>query len=357
VSRLIDYLIVGQGLAGSLLSCLFELYGCDVVIIDNAHRTAASVSAAGIMNPITGGRLNRPHLVDTLLAAAFRVYPQIEALLGTEIFQRRTVLRLLQSELEQRQWETRLASGEYAKYIAPSVPPASNRITTAFGGFEVIQAGHLDVPHFVKAVRNKFLAKHRLVETELNYSDIRPLDSNAEWRDYKARGIIFCEGYQMFKNPYFNQIELNPAKGEILTLDAPGFSEERILQHGKWLFRTQSGLVKAGTTYSWAQLDETPTVTALDQIEEGVRKFIKAKFAVVDHTAGVRPIIRVDNRPIIGRHPHHRSLAILNGLGSKGVLQAPFAAEQLIAQLERDKPVHPDFDVCRNSLWQRPTNV
>jgi glycine oxidase len=353
VSRVIDYLIVGQGLAGSVLSGLCELNGLDVVVVDNGHRTAASASAAGIMNPITGKRLNRPHLVDRLLIAAFAVYPRLEALLGTAVFHRRTVLRLLQSEIEQRQWETRLASGEYAKYISPSAAPAPELIKAPFGGFEVTQAGHLDVPHFIQAIRNRLLAKNRLLETQFNYAEIRPLDSGAEWREYTVRGIIFCEGYQMFRNPYFSSIELNPAKGEILTLDAPDFRETRIVQHGKWIFRTPSGLVKAGTTYSWDPLDETSTAAAREQIEAGLRKFTQTKFRVVDQTAGVRPIIRADNRPIIGRHPIYRSLAILNGLGSKGVLQAPFAAEQLIAHLEQNEPVHPDFDVCRSLLWPR----
>ena len=65
--RNVDYMIVGQGLAGSLVACLLEMQRKRVLVIDNAHRTAASMAAAGIMNPITGKRLNRPFLVDQLL--------------------------------------------------------------------------------------------------------------------------------------------------------------------------------------------------------------------------------------------------------------------------------------------------
>jgi len=52
--REVDYLIVGQGLAGALLACLLQMNRKRVLVIDNGHRTAASLSAAGIMNPITG---------------------------------------------------------------------------------------------------------------------------------------------------------------------------------------------------------------------------------------------------------------------------------------------------------------
>jgi glycine/D-amino acid oxidase-like deaminating enzyme len=72
---------------------------------------------------------------------------------------------------------------------------------------------------------------------------------------------------------------------------------------------------------------------------------------VIRQSAGVRPVIKIDNRPIVGVHPDQPRLAVLNGLGSKGALQAPFAANQLIAYLEKGTPVHPEFDVCRKSLW------
>src|SRR5580704_8111533 len=110
--REVDYLVVGQGLAGSLLACLLQMERKDVLVIDNAHRTAASLSAAGIMNPITGKRLNRPFLIDRLLENAFAVYPSVERHLEISFFRRRKVLRLLRSADEQSQWKERLASAD-----------------------------------------------------------------------------------------------------------------------------------------------------------------------------------------------------------------------------------------------------
>jgi 2-polyprenyl-6-methoxyphenol hydroxylase-like FAD-dependent oxidoreductase len=79
----VDYLIVGQGLAGSMVACLLEMQGRNVLVIDNAHQTSASLAAVGIMNPITGKRLNRSHLVDQLLQSAFDTYPR-----GRTVFRR-----------------------------------------------------------------------------------------------------------------------------------------------------------------------------------------------------------------------------------------------------------------------------
>ena len=205
-----------------------------VLLIDNGHRTAASMSAAGIINPITGKRLNRPYLIDQLLEHAFAIYPRLERFLGASFFRRR--------------------------------------------------------------------------------------------------------------------------KGELLTLRTPGFADDRIIQRGKWLYRASADELKAGTTYSWDRLDETPTNAGRKEIEDSLGQFANIDYEVVDHTAGVRPVIRVDNRPVIGTHPDNNRIAIFNGLGSKGALQAPFAAVQLIGYLEGSQTIHREFDVCRKSLWQRPSS-
>jgi glycine/D-amino acid oxidase-like deaminating enzyme len=343
--RNVDYMIVGQGLAGSLVACLLEMQRKRVLVIDNAHRTAASMAAAGIMNPITGKRLNRPFLVDQLLRVAFDIYPRIEQFLNAQFFQRRSVLRILKSEDESHQWKQRLASGKYAKYLASTTVSGADFIENRYGGFEIAEAGLLDVPLFVRKVRDWLSFAKKLTESDFLHGELEFTGDNVRWRDYIAKAIIFCEGYQLSRNPFFNSIALNPEKGEVLTLRAGNFRDERIVQHEKWLLRTLTGEIKAGTTYTWKEFDETPTRAARAEIE------------VVKQSAGVRPVIKVDNRPIIGLHPLRRQVAVMNGLGSKGVLQAPFAARQLLAYLEAREQIHPDFDVCRKSLWELPNNA
>src|SRR5215472_6599661 len=85
----VDYLIVGQGLAGSVFAALLLQRGRSFVVVDDGHRTAASKAAGGIINPITGKRLNRPGLIGELLHEAFSTYPVIERLLGAPLFSRR----------------------------------------------------------------------------------------------------------------------------------------------------------------------------------------------------------------------------------------------------------------------------
>ncbi|HEY0793103.1 MAG TPA: FAD-dependent oxidoreductase [Chthoniobacterales bacterium] len=349
----VDYLIVGQGLAGSLLACLLLQRQRRVLVIDDGHRTAASLAAAGIINPITGKRLTRPQLVDDLLNHAYSTYPDLERFLGARFFARRVVQRMLVSEAEARLWRERRGDPEYRRHLGQPDDPLPPGMRSDHGAFSIATAAQLDVPAFLAATQRLLRAGGCLREGHFEHTAVWADENGAGYQDVRCRFVIFCEGYRMTDNPAFNAIELNPAKGEILGVEAPSFVSDRIFQGGKWLFRNLNGRVLAGTTYSWDALNEQPTDGARDQIQHGLRQFYTEPCRVIWQRAGVRPIIRVDNRPVTGVHPAHPRLAILNGLGSKGALQAPFAAKQLIAKLEENQYIHPHIDVCRVSLWNK----
>src|ERR1043165_6228860 len=71
----VDYLIVGQGLCGSWLSYYLPKGGASVLVVDNASAAmSASAAASGIINPITGKRLARQWMGDTILPFAKGAY-------------------------------------------------------------------------------------------------------------------------------------------------------------------------------------------------------------------------------------------------------------------------------------------
>ncbi|MBV8899126.1 MAG: FAD-binding oxidoreductase [Verrucomicrobia bacterium] len=350
----VDYLVVGQGLAGSLVACLLLERGRKILVVDDGHRTAASQVAAGIINPITGKRLNRPILVDALLRDAFEVYPRLESRLNARFFARRVVRRILASADEARYWARRRQLDEYRPYLAsPGQFEELPDLKAPFGAFAIQSAAQLNVPAFIRVTRRHLAAENALRDAPFDYAQVRIGADEVRWNDVCARYLIFCEGYRLPQNPFFNLIELNPAKGEILTLTAPAFQSEQIVQGGKWVFRSLSGEVLAGTTYRWDQLDETISEAARVEIEAGLHLFFSGRYQVTAQRAGVRPVTRADNRPVAGLHPQHRRLAILNGLGSKGALQAPFVARQLIAKMEDNRDICPEIDACREFLWKQ----
>ena len=351
MGRRFDYLVVGQGLAGSVLTGAFWLRGRTVAVIDENHRNAASLAAAGIINPITGKRLNRPERLDEYLGCAFSFYPRLERELGERFFERRSILRLLENPAEKERWDRQQAQPEFRPYLGAGLTVIRPEFHAPYGGFEIDRAAQLDVVKLLAATRQRLQEQGALADESFEYDRLSIGSDEIRWGDWRAGAIVFCEGYRLANNPWFGRIQLNPAKGEVLTLAAPEFAETRIVQAGKWVLRGLDGKIRAGTNYSWDRFDEEPTKAARIEIENALQTFWRQQYEVVGQRAGVRPVTKADNRPMAGLHPMHRRLGILNGLGSKGALQAPFVAEALVAKLETHGTIPADLDVCRNCLW------
>jgi glycine/D-amino acid oxidase-like deaminating enzyme len=133
------------------------------------------------------------------------------------------------------------------------------------------------------------------------------------------------------------------AKGEILTLRAAGWREDRILiGGGGWLVPLGDGIFKAGSTYVWDRLDDVPTAAGRARVEEIARLLGGPDFEVIGHEAGVRPIVR-KSQPVIG--PLKDGRIVFNGLGSKGSLYAPGVAGRLAAWLANETDIEPGLDV------------
>ena len=81
-------------------------------------------------------------------------------------------------------------------------------------------------------------------------------------------------------------------------------------------------------------------------IEERLESLLPGvRWSLTAHHAAVRPIVH-GRKPVLGRHPDHPSLAVFNGLGSKGALHAPWCAAQLAGHLLDGCPLDPELDLA-----------
>ena len=69
---------------------------------------------------------------------------------------------------------------------------------------------------------------------------------------------------------------------------------------------------------------------------------------LLDQQAGIRPTVK-DRRPLIGRHEEKSNLYIFNGMGTRGVMLAPFFANQLAKHIEEGESLDPEVDIKRFS--------
>lgn len=298
----VDFLVVGQGIAGTTLAWRLLERGKSVLVIDREEAVTSSKVAAGIINPVTGQRLTKQWKFDELFPAAEAFYRGIGERTGKPCFHRMKLHRHFAEARERRVFAERM-KGDFTGL----------EIAAKDDGFECEPAGRLDVSTYLDTSREHFrnLGAYRNAEY--------PCDCGAE-------RIVFCQGFKA--NPLF-PVRFNPAKGEILTLRIDGLREDRIVVRGVWLLPLGSGIFKAGATYDRDNLDDVPTESGRASILERLRHLTDHPVEVLNHLAAVRPVID-EGKPtmlIDGRY------GFFNGLGSKGSLLAPYFAERFADQL------------------------
>ena len=85
---------------------------------------------------------------------------------------------------------------------------------------------------------------------------------------------------------------------------------------------------KVGSTYEWEDLSEQTTQKGKESIIERLENLITTDYSIENHWAGIRPTI-TDRRPVLGVHPKYPNVFVFNGLGTKGVMLAPYFAKEM----------------------------
>jgi len=150
------------------------------------------------------------------------------------------------------------------------------------------------------------------------------------------------------QNPFFNFLPLNGTKGEIITIYAPELKLDTILKSSVFIIPIGEDLYKVGATYNWEDKTNIPTEAAKKELLTKLKTVINCGFEVVAHDAGVRPTVK-DRRPLVGQHPDYNNIYVCNGLGSRGVMIAPYIAAQLVTNIEDNQPLSAEIDIKRFS--------
>jgi glycine/D-amino acid oxidase-like deaminating enzyme len=340
-----DYLIVGQGLAGSVLALTFFRQNKSVYIIDECEPTTSSKVAGGIYNPVTGKRHKQTWMADATFAAIEPFYNYAEDLLEAKIFYPRSIYRPFGS-VEEREAGT--ADLSKSAYIQEPANPAiyNDFVHSEHGGVETKISGYVDVPLMLSETHRFFSDKGLFKEALLDYNQIYIREDYVEWNDIKARKIVFCEGYRATKNPYFSWLPFKSVKGEIITVETRQDIPQNIVSQGVYFIPMGARLCRIGATYDWSELNSVPTERGRNELIEKIDACFKPAYQIINQEAGVRPATR-DRRPFLGLHPDHKDIAIFNGMGTKGVSLAPYFAKELLDYLENGKELNKEADIQR----------
>jgi len=344
-----DFIIIGNGIAGTTLAYEFLKQKKNFLVISDPSLSSSSQVAAGIFNPVVFKRLTLGWKTDELFPFAETYYEEAEKFFGKKFFYPVKMARIFPGIEEQNNWLTKTGSDFAGKYISSEniiEEKYLKNINAPFGYGTVEKSGYIDIATFITAVNTQLEKENKIIYRKINYNEISISDNEVTVSEFKTKKIIFCEGWLVKNNPFFKEVKMMPAKGETVTFKAEGLPENVILHKGCFILPKGNNTFIAGSTFEWNELNEIITEKAKNDLAGKIKDLVKVPFEIIHQQAAVRPAVK-DRKPVIGTHPYHPNVSIFNGLGTKGVILAPYFARQLSLYFSQGKPVENEVDVNR----------
>ncbi|MBL0072196.1 MAG: FAD-binding oxidoreductase [Bacteroidetes bacterium] len=341
-------LIVGQGLAGTLLAYELIAKGITVTIVDRVDPLTSTKVAAGIILPVTGRRMVKTHLADQIIPYAVSHYRKLESLTEAVFFHEMPILEIFSSSKNRNDWYARSAENDLSGYAGAikSKADIGECIRNDYGGIELLQSGYLDTNMFLEKMKGWLKQKCTVIADSFSLDDLKTVGDNMQWNKTSYDKVVFCNGYHAATSNFFRYLPFIPAKGEIIDFAAPELPETHIINNGHFILPLGNGQFKAGATYSWTDLNTISTESALLELKTALQKTISCPYKVTAQKAAVRPTVN-DRRPLLGFHPLMKNIGIFNGLGTKGVMQGPYYASQMANLIADEKAVDDEVSVKR----------
>lgn len=275
--------------------------------------------------------------------------------MGIPLLQTLTLFRAFEEPSERSLWEAKRDHPDLARFVGPvqESPPPEIPIRAPFGGVPIRDVLRVDVRALLNGLR-EILGAEAFVDGHWTAEDCRLSESGVAWEGLSARMVVCCEGAVVIRNPWFSAIPWQPARGEALVADIPGFATGWSADRGITVTPVGGGRFHVGSTYDREQLTEGSTPEGRARLEHRLDRLLTCPYQVRSYHAGVRPVTR-RRLPVAGRHPVLKPVAILNGLGSTGVLGAPHYADYLAECLVGNRV--PENDVDPVSHWREESTA
>ena len=340
----LDYIIVGSGLAGILFCQKLKQEGKTFLLIDDASQKS-SVVAGGLYNPVVLKRFTSVWRSKEQLELALPIYETMEQELGVKLDYKLEVYRLFATTEEQNNWFLASDKPGLSGFLHPEINYLQNNAIKADYGFgKVLHTGRIDTKTLIEAFQ-KQLGDQFMNET-FDYDKMIFDQEQITYENVVAKNIVFAEGFGMKRNPFFNHLPLKGTKGELLVIHAPELKIDFVLKSGAFLIPLENDHYILGATYEWTDKTNTITKSAREELIMKAKTFISCDFEVVDQIAAIRPTV-IDRRPLVGQHHEHTNMYVLNGLGTRGVMIAPYVAKQLYDHIENQAPLEKEIAITR----------
>ena len=341
----VDYIIVGSGLAGILFCEVLKHHNKTYVVYEDYSQKSSTV-AGGLYNPVILKRFTKVWNAKEQLNIALSMYKTMEETLKVKLDYKMPIYRLFASIEEQNNWFAACDKPNLAEFLSTKLVANTNTaLNGEFGFGEVVNTGRIDTKQLVLKYREQLEANNNLIKEVFNYEEL-VIDSGVRYNDYEAKHIVFAEGFGVAQNPFFKYLPMNPVKGELITIHAPDLKIDFVLKSSVFLIPLEEDLYLVGATYNWKDISNSTSKSGKQELVSKLKTIINCEFKVVKQVAGIRPTV-LDRRPLVGKHPKLDNVYVLNGLGTRGVMIAPFVALELYNFIEHNHPLNKEINISR----------
>lgn len=337
-----DYLIIGQGIAGSILS--FELLerGYSLSIADRPGANVCSQKAAGLCNPITGRHFALTWKAREIFEAFPLFYTQWEQKLNKQVWHPMPLYRLAKSIKQENQLLSRLSDPQFDKW-AEELP--HGQLPHGFrAGMRLKKGGYVEARAVLKAHRNYLQQQQAYIPEWVDAEVLAWQKGKWLWKGHTFSTLIFCTGWKGIAAFGTTNLPIIPNRGLTAHSSESG-PQDHIRMAGAWVVPKAEGGSMAGSTYHRHAKDTRFGPEEERQVRDKVEK-AWPNYRVDYLDAGIRPTTP-DHKPLLGALPKWKNTYVFSGWGSKGFSTAPFLAPLFVDYLEGKKELPEEVQLNR----------
>tara|TARA_R110002050_G_scaffold247802_1_gene385573 strand:- start:7218 stop:8240 length:1023 start_codon:yes stop_codon:yes gene_type:complete len=327
-----EYLIIGQGIAGTILSYRFKKLGIAFKVIDDPKFSRSSRIAAGLANPVVLKRQKWVKGAELFTENLRSFYLNMEQDLHAKFFYPLPLYHLFQSIGEINDWQQNASKAHLQSYLGEIEQNDIPKVNSPFGYGKVENIFWVDTSVMIRRWREILQAEGQLLQ--------EPFIAD----DYPNYNHIYCSGHLLSEQfPPFQSV-FTKTKGQVMVIKSPSLSQYYGLHSGVFTLPLGDQLFKVGATYEHQNLNDETSPEGLSRLRTDLEKFYRGPYEVIDHLAGVRPNIK-DRKPLLGLIKE--GSYCFNGLGSRGILMAPYLSEHFIQYLIYGNELEASWDIQR----------
>jgi glycine oxidase len=341
-------IIVGGGVAGFTMAYTLLHRGHKVTIIRNSSLPSASAVAAGLYNPVVFKRIVPTWLANDVVPYCKQFYTDVEQVTNSKFHYNIPILKLFTEQQEVDLWLKKMNDATTSQWLGSVSNATIEGVHNKHAGHATVnQSGWVNVPTLLQAYTVYFNAHKNctLINEQFDYNTFSTTPTSVNYKGIQAQRIVFAEGVYVQHNPLFNHIIMKPTKGDVFKITA-NLSTDYVLNKGCFFIPYAPQQFIVGSTYNWYDDTWEPTAEGNAELLKKAKEVLIDDVVINEHTAGIRPTTH-DRRPVLGKHYEYNNVYIFNGLGTKGVLLAPYLANHLAQYIHNEVELLNEVNVQR----------